>query len=93
MVIEQLKDFEKDYIKVDFRVDTYKLEDDCFIIADFYTMLNKDDNEIEVTVFQKDEKKLIQITAIVKTHSEGTLFYTSYFVNEEFKNSVRKYRI
>lgn len=93
MVIQELKDFTKDYIKVDFRVDTHKLENDCFVIADFYTMLNTDDDEIEVTVFQKDEKKLIQVTAIVETQSEGTLYYTSFYVNEEFKTSIKRYRI
>lgn len=93
MVKENLKELTKDLIHLEYRIDIHKLEDDCFFISDFYTIVNDQNNEIEITVFEKGNKKLLQITAIVETHSEGTLYYTNYYINESFKKGISKFRL
>ena len=58
MVTENLKELTKDLIHLEYRIDIHKLEDDCFFISDFYTIVNDQNNEIEITVFEKGNKNI-----------------------------------
>ena len=93
MVIENIKDITEDLIHINYLIDTSKLQNHGFILTDCYTILNKNNNEIEICEYQYEDKKLVQITAIVETQSEGTLYYTNYYINDCFKSTIAEYRI
>ncbi len=93
MITSKIEEITKDLIHVDFRVNLYKLEKNCFSVTDFLTIPGDSNSEIEVVVFEKDNKKLLEITAIVETQSEGTLHYTNYYINKAFEKSIKKYKL